>query len=281
MAIRKPLRKRPGKPSGDSPSSKETTTTKAPLRRRTTKPETASPRTTSAGIARGADGFDRAREQQSRQQEEFDRRKEKPYAFRITQKDITARKNEVELLYLDKVPFFVRLHTIPNARGGFDDEVCLADTGEDCPLCRKLGKEGTWTLVMTALDKRSYRNREGVLVKQSKKLVIAKTRNIDKFERQYKKHGTLRGLVCTHRRQGAKEASIGEDLEFKPKLVPEAIIAKSGDLSKTTDYAKVFAALSPDAMESRYANIGPQTGGGGRPGAGRAKQDDDDDAPAW
>ena len=236
--------------------------------------------TPTVGTARGPDGFSRAREQQIRQQEDYDRKKEKPFPFRITQKDMKEKRNVVDMLYLDKEPFFVRLHTVPNGHGGFDDEVCLADTGGICPLCQQLGKEGTWTLVLTALDKRPYRNRDGVLTKQSKKLVMVKSRNIDKFERQYQKHHTFRGLVCTHRRHAPKEASIGEDLEFKDKLVPEVVIAKSGDLSKVTDYAKAFAALSQEAMASKYANIDTSHDsgfGGGR----KTVSHDDEDAPSW
>lgn len=276
MAIRKPLRKKPG---ATSATSAPKSAIRRPASSKSTTSAKSAPRTSNAGMARGADGFGKAREQQARQQEEFDRKKEKPYPFRITQKDITAKKNVVDLLYLDTEPFFVRLHTVPNGRGGFDDEVCLADTGEPCPLCQKLGKEGTWTLVLTALDKRPYRNREGKLIKQSKKLVYVKSRNIDKYERQYNKHKTFRGMVVTHRRHGGKEASIGEDLEFKAKLVPGAVVAKSGDLAKVTDYAKAFAPLSVEAMESKYANLsgGNQVGGGGR---GR-QNDDDDDAPQW
>lgn len=279
MAIRKPLRKKPGSSTGSSGQAQK------PAVRRISSTKTggskkSAPRPSNAGMARGADGFNKARDQQARQQEEFDRKKEKPYPFRITQKDITAKKNVVDLLYLDTEPFFVRLHTVPNGRGGFDDEVCLADTGEPCPLCQKLGKEGTWTLVLTALDKRPYRDRQGKLIKQSRKLVYVKSRNIDKYERQYKKHGTFRGMVVTHRRHGAKEASIGEDLEFKSKLVPGAVIAKSGDLAKVADYAKAFAPLTVDAMESKYANVGTSNGGG-YGGGNRNSNDDDGDAPQW
>lgn len=280
MVVRRPLRKKPGatKPAA-------TTSAKTPIRRPSStgkSPTTkTAPRTTSAGMAKGADGFNRAKEQQDRQQEEYDRKKEKPFPFRITKKDMQERKNVADLLYLDKEPFFVRLHTVPLGGNRYEDEVCLADTGEPCPLCHKLGKEGTWTLVMTALDKRPYRTREGKLVRQSKKLVMAKSRNIAKFERQFLKHKTFRGLICTHRRAQDKEASIGEDLEFKTKLVPEAVLSKSGDLAKVTDYAKAYAPLSADAMESKYAHLGSGGGGGGGGGNRRASEEEDDGAPQW
>lgn len=276
MAIRKPLRKSPGATVSGKPIVKNSV-----RRISSTTSKNPKPSASTVGTARGADGFSRAKEQQARQQEDYDRKKEKPFPFRITQKDMQEKKNAVDMLYLDKEPFFVRLHTVPNGRGGFDDEVCLADTGENCPLCQQLGKEGTWTLVLTALDKRPYRSREGVLTKQSKKLVMVKSRNIDKFERQYQKHHTFRGLVCTHRRHGPKEASIGEDLEFKDKLVPEAVIAKSGDLSKVTDYTRAFAALSPDAMASKYAHVDTSSNYGSGGGVRKAAPQDDEDAPSW
>lgn len=239
--------------------------------------ETSSKPKKSAAIT-GAAGFQAANQQQKRQQEEYERRKEKPFAFRITQKDMQEGKSEVELLYLDTDPFFVRLHTVKNARGGYDDEVCIADTGEQCPLCTKLGKEGTYTLMLTALDRRAYRNREGQLIKISKKLVPVKSRNIAKFERQWKKHGTFRGLVATHRRHGAKEASIGEDIEFNDKLVSEVVIKKStrgkAELMNAPDYNKIFPTPTAQQLAERYGGDLPDQGysGGG---------DDEDEGISW
>jgi hypothetical protein len=216
----------------------------------------------------GEAGFAIANRQQKRQQEEYERRREKPFAFRITQGDISKGNNTVELLYLDQQPFFVRLHTIKNPRGGFDDEVCIADTGEICPLCKMLGKEGTYTLMLTALDKRPYRNREGQLVKLSKKLIPIKSRNIAKFERQWKKHGTFRGLVAIHRRHGAKEASIGEDIEFKDRLVSEETIQKlvrgKQELLSPPDYFKIFPTPTAQELIERYGGnklLAEQSGG--------------------
>lgn len=274
-AIRRPLRKKEGA---------TTSTSRRPVTGKKLKSPAGRKSMAGAGTASGADGFARASAQQERQQEDFERRKEKPFAFRITAEQIKKKENVVDLLYLDKDPFFARLHTVPNPSGGFDDEVCLADTGEPCFLCQRLGKEGTWTLILTALDKRPYRTREGVLVKQSKRLVMVKSRNIDKFERQFTKRKSFRGMVVTHRRTGAKEASIGEDLEFKTKTVPEAMIAKSGpELSTVTDYSKVFAALTPEQMESKYAGVSAGNSYGGARGAGTraATSSSDDDSPVW
>jgi len=270
MAIRRPKVKRP------APASSPSSSAKKPVRAKAGKIDD---KPAKSAVVKGAAGFAAAQKQQERQQEEYERRKEKPFAFRITQKDISDRKNEVELLYLDEEPFFVRLHTVKNARGGFDDEVCIADTGETCPLCVKLGKEGTHTLVLTALDKRAYRNREGQLIKMSKKLVPVKSRNIAKFERQWKKHGTFRGLVAVHRRHGQKEASIGEDIEFKEKLVPELMIKKAtrnkDELLKVPDYYKIFPTPTAQQLAERYD--GPisdgRSGGGG--------EDDDDEGISW
>lgn len=229
-----------------------------------------------SALVTGNAGFKAADQQQKKQQAEYERRKETPFAFRITQAEMSKGNNSAKMLYLDETPVFVRLHTIKNARGGFDDEICIADTGEPCPLCRKLGKEGTHTLVLSALDTRSYRNREGVLIKISKKMVHVKARNIAKFERQFKKHGTFRGLVAMHRRHGNKEASIGEDIEFEDKLVSELAIKKAtknkAELMQPADYAKIFPPTSAEQLAERYGEDMPLSGGGGA-------NDDDDDIP--
>jgi hypothetical protein len=235
-----------------------------------------------AGI-RGTEGFAAAKQQRQKQQEEYERKKEKPYPFRITAADIRSGKSEVDLLYLDTDPYFVRLHTVKLGENRFDDEVCLVDKGVNCPLCRKTGKEGSYVMVLTALDKRPYRDRQGQLVQVSKKLVYVKGRNMEKFERQYKKFGTFRGLVCTHRRSTDKEASIGEDLEFKTKLVPEAALAKYRDLAKPADYDKAFVPLSVEEMREKYIDYVHESGYGDSRGSsvrsGGGKSDDDDDSP--
>lgn len=273
MAIRRPTLRKPGA----APSAKAKATTKkrpassAPKGRSRTRPSEAD-----AGIVKGEAGFQQSRKQQERRQEEYDRKKEKPFAFRITAKDMQERRNEVPLLYLDTEPTFIRLHTVKTGPNRFDDEVCIADQGVNCPLCLKTGKEGVWTLMLTALDKRQYRNREGQLIKVSKKLVPIKGKNIAKFERQYKKHGTFRGLVATHVRTGAKEASIGEDIEFKPKLVPSAALRKYGENSEPANYTKAFVPLSYEDMRERYADYSDDGGFGGARGSGQRGGSDDD-----
>ena len=234
------------------------------------------------GIASGASGFARAKEQTQRRQEEYERKKERPFAFRITQTDISSGKNEVKLLYLDREPTFVRLHTVKVGANRYDDEVCLADRGVNCPLCAKTGQEGSWTLMLTALDKRPYRDKNGTLIKVSKKLVPVKGKNVAKFERQYKKHGTLRGLVATHVRSGAKEASIGEDIEFQDKLIPERELLKYKELANPANYAKAFVPLSYEEMAAKYANYtNDDRGYGGSRGQGRTGGADEDGEVSW
>jgi hypothetical protein len=276
MVIRRPNLKKPGTASSAKP---RTVAKKRPG----SSPSKTTRQSSDSGIVKGSAGFQQSRKQQERRQEEYDRKKEKPFAFRITAKDMQERKNEVKLLYLDTEPTFIRLHTVKTGANRFEDEVCIADQGVNCPLCLKTGKEGVWTLMLTALDKRQYRNREGQLVKVSKKLVPVKGKNIAKFERQYKKHGTLRGLAATHVRSGAKEAYIGEDIEFESKLLPERVLTKYGEHAITADYDKAFPILSYEEMNERYADYTDDGGFGGARGGSKKGygEDDEDGEVSW
>lgn len=222
-----------------------------------------------AGFDRGAAGFKKAGEKRQRQEEEYERRKNTPFDFRLKPGD------EAEVVILDdEDPFFVTLHKVKTAQGRWEDEVCLADTSERCPLCDSLGKEGSYTMVLTVLDRRPYKIKngpnKGKVIKASRKLMHVKGRNLAKFQRQWKKHkGNWRGLKIMCRRDGDKEAAIGEDLEFMGK-VKETALKKFGENAVPAPYEDIYAIPTADELRKRHrlSNKGV---------AGSEEFDDDED----
>lgn len=227
-----------------------TTTTRStsPKRRIRSKNKTED---TAQAFDRGSAGFGKARDKRERQEEEYQRKKETPYDFRLKPGD------EAEVAILDnEEPFFVTLHKVKNNQGRWEDAVCIAPTGVACPLCSSTGKEGSYCMILTVLDRRPYKIQNGPnagkTIKNSKKLMAVKGRNLAKFERQYNRaNGNWRGLRINCARTGDKEAAIGEDLEFLGKL-KESVLAKYGENATPADYTKIFEVPSAAELAARY-----------------------------
>lgn len=205
----------------------------------------------SAAYDTGEVGFAKAQHKQQRQQEEYERKKETPFDFRLKPGD------EAEVVILDdQPPFFVTLHKVKNNQGRWEDAVCIAPTGVSCPLCASTGKDGSYCMMLTVLDRRPYKIQSGPnagkVIKNSKKLMAVKGRNLAKFHRQYKRHkGNWRGLRVNCARAGDKEAAIGEDLEFLGK-VSEVALKKYGENAVPADYLKIFEVPTVKELAQRY-----------------------------
>ncbi len=245
----------------------------APSSRTATKasPTTASkkPVPKRSGFDRGSAGFAKAQQKRQRQEEDYQRKKDTPFGFWL------KPGSEAEVIILDKgEPFFVSLHKVKDARGRFVDEVCIADSGQHCPLCASLGKEGSYTMVLSVLDRRPYKTKDGKTIKISKKLMFVKGRNLPKFDRFYNGKGkeNFRGVKLICRRDGEKESAMGEDVEFGAR-VSEDFLAKFADTGKAADYEKIFAMPSAEDLAKRYTLAKGGKGGA----AGREEFEEDGD----
>lgn len=227
----------------------------------------------------GSAGFQRAKQINETREAQYEKQRATPYRLRLKPKE-----EEVEIVILDPVAFFVREHTFQQGKN-WVNEVCIMDTGVACPLCSMLGKEGSYTLMMTGIDKRQFKTRDGKTIKISKKLVPAKAKNIGKFERIWKKHGNnLRGLVISFSRDTDKESSIGESIEPTGKRLNEAQLAKLGDMAVLPNYEEIFALPSADELRDRYkidAPVGSESFGRTSGGKTAAANDEIDDSDPW
>lgn len=200
------------------------------------------------GFDRGSSGFAKAQVKRQRQEEDYQRKKDTPFSFWL------KPGASAEVIILDKgEPFFVSLHKVKGANNKWVDEVCIADTGQACPLCASTGKEGSYTMVLSVLDRRPYTMRDGKTIKVSKKMMLVKGRNLPKFQRIYEGKGkqNLRGIKLTTRRDGDKESAMGEDVEFGGR-VSEEFLAKFADIAKPADYTKIFEMPTAAELAKRY-----------------------------
>jgi hypothetical protein len=239
--MKKPIRKIRTRTATATPTTKKTVsrtkTTKASVKKRPSK----------AGFTRGASGFDVATQKREAQEEDYERRKNTPFGFYL------KPKNSAEVILLDDGdPFFVSLHKIKH-NGYWEDVVCIADTGVNCPICEKEGKAGSYCMILSCLDRRPYKTKAGENIKVSKKLFIVKGRNLPKFERQFKgkAKGNFRGVKVMCTRDGDKEASIGEDLEFLGRI-KESALAKFGENATPADYEDIYKIPTADELRLRY-----------------------------
>jgi len=253
------------RPTATKPSTASTVKT-----RKRTVATTGGKRSVSGATARGSEGFERGKQKREAQEAEYEKQKNTPFTFRLQPGE------DAEVVILDsEPPFFVSLHKVKNARGRWEDEVCIADSGVTCPLCESEGKAGSYTMVLTVLDRRPYKIKSGPnagkIIKNSKKLLHVKGRNLPKFERQYKgkANKNFRGVKLACHRDGDKESAMGEDLQFLGR-VPEGTLAKFGDNGVPADYETIYAIPDAEELRSKH-NVSKGTVAG-------AEEFEDDDA---
>lgn len=209
------------------------------------------------------DGFTVAREQKEVADKKYAKRKEQPFRLRM-------QLNETrDVVVVDKgMPFFLHEHHWKGKDGKWNQfEVCRKTAGI-CPLCNKLDKESYYAMVMTVIDLQSYKDKNGKLVRASKKLLVIKLGMIAKYERLYKQYGTLRGVKLQLARDGSKAPNTGDGVVVLEKLseVKLAAAAKSVDpknelkLLDAVKYDIAFEMLSEEDMLKVY-------GGSASPGS--------------
>lgn len=214
----------------------------------------------------GAAGFARGRQEKKRGDENA-RRRQLPWDFYI---DVKKGETQKDMILLDNEPVFIYEHSLQDSAGKWTTERCIRDTGH-CPLCTKLGKEGTYVLKLTCIDLTPYEKRDGTKMKATKRIVTVKTQQLSKFERMFEKYGTFRGLKVRCYRETDKEARIGSDFEVMAKLSEEKLAKYGKDLNSPLDFPKLFPLISEKELANRW-------GASRALGAKSLDEDDDDDA---
>lgn len=166
-----------------------------------------------SGGFRGSAGLARMREEQDRHEAAREAAKanaNQPFRFFVGQGETR------EIIVVDESPDFFRYeHNLENKRTGRWDlfTACIAEDA-NCPVCKVAEREPYYAMYLTIIDLTEYENRDGDTVEWSKKLLVIKPSQQKKFVRFFDKHGTLRGAKFSMTRDGQKDASIGNDIEF-------------------------------------------------------------------
>lgn len=179
----------------------------------------AAARGSSTGAARPS-AFIRGNQGRSRTDEELQHAKDK-------QEQRRAQANKPFRLYVpvgetrqfivcdDAPDFFLYEHALKDAEGRWGRlfSGCIKEFAT-CPVCRVAERESYYAMALTVVDLTPFDTRDGDTVDFSRKLLIVKPQQQKKFLRFYQKEGTLRGALFATTRDGDKDATIGNDIEF-------------------------------------------------------------------
>jgi hypothetical protein len=148
-------------------------------------------------------------------------------------------------------------HTCTRALGG-------------CPFCDAdpQGEQmrryfcGGWTVI----DHSEWTSKTGILVKNQKKLLVAKSDMVAVFRKKQELRGTLVGTKWHVFRSGAKKANIGDQWEFIENIDLDSSGLVDGENnpvdSGVIDYMKVLTPPTAEATQSILNQWRPSTVGG-------------------
>jgi hypothetical protein len=179
----------------------------------------------------------------------------------------TARAAKQGMPY-DKIknsPFFCYMHHWGYEEKKYQSEVCIRDGSEGCPLCARLGKEGSWEMMLTCIDSRPYTPKSGPnagkTVPISRKLYQVKTGVQPQFQRLWMQHHTYRGMVLRCFRDNSRSPSAGSTVQFERMMSEAELTAlankfKSKELITPTNYEVAFRRPTHADLVKRFGGTG-------------------------
>lgn len=215
--------------------------------------------------------------------------------------------------------FFLYEHSVQDDQGRWGKtEVCIKEHDVGCPLCQleggknsKVGRS-TYVMLLTVLDLRPYKNKDGKKIPYSRRIFAVKGSQIGDwmkiFDRAEQKFGTLRGLYLEVMRNDKQDASTGKpqlldnDMLFdhvkeKELLADYGHDAVVGDNNKVIkkadeditpfDYDAIFKRPTYDELARRYGVKSNRAGSAAdvddaeweRPSRRRVAEEDQEEAP--
>lgn len=120
------------------------------------------------------------------------------------------------IIITDDAPdFFMYEHALKDAEGRWGRLFTgCVKTFDSCPVCESTGRESYYAMFLSVIDFTPFTTRDGDTVEFSRKLMVVKPAQQKKFLRFYAKEGTLRGASFDMTRDGDKDPSIGNDIDF-------------------------------------------------------------------
>lgn len=186
-----------------------------------------------------------------------------------------------EIVIVDEAPDFFRYeHNLKNTRSGrWDIFTACINENANCPVCKNAERPAYFAMYLTIIDLTPYTTRDGDEVPWSKKLLVVKSAQQKKLVRLYERHKSMRGMILQMTRDGEKDASIGNDIEFVEFMSEDDLETYESEYkdqngkvhevigSEIYDYDELF----PEPTEQALRAI---VGGKAEPGS----RDDNDDA---
>lgn len=162
---------------------------------------------------RGNDGMRRTDDELELAKQKAEQRKaagNMPFRFRVP-----VGETRQIIICDDKPDFFLYEHSLKDAEGNWGKLFTgCVKTFDNCPVCESSGKESYYAMILTIIDLTPFTLRDGTEIEFSRKLLVVKPAQQKKFLRFFNKEGSLRGALFDMTRDGDKDSSIGNDIDF-------------------------------------------------------------------
>lgn len=218
-----------------------------------------------AWYATGKEGEQRAKAKQ----EELDREYNAPRRVWI------KPGNEILVTFLDDAGFYFTEHNLyKNGRFGWC-YTCLADY-DNCPMC-DAGFKPAPVCAFTVIDHSKFKSKKGKVYQNQKRLLVVKSRALEKLKDRRKEAGGLKYKVVRLKRFSDKESVTGEDFMVKraePWPIKKLLSFVPADIKnkdeikkwlKPYDYMEIFKPFSAEKLRRLLP------GGGGPPPIGSSE----------
>lgn len=179
-----------------------------------------------AKVSSGYHGSEGRRKMEEEQERQAARRELAQNSTMMPFRFFTPVGETRELVVIDEVPNFFRFeHNLkdPRTKKWSTFCACLAENA-NCPACKVAERGAYFAMYLTVIDLTPYESEKHGTVEWSKKLLVVKSAQQKKFTRLADKHGSMRGMVLSMTRDGEKDASIGNDIEFVEFMEEEELV---------------------------------------------------------
>lgn len=226
-------------------------------------------------------GFAAAQEALAKQQEQMAaNRPNTTFRFRIKPGE------DARVVFISSSPQLVaREHTVPGVRGGYDNVICLDESGENpeaCPFCRE-GNLAPVVAYFTVLHLTEFETRSGNTVVNPVRTLAAKSATITILQKYAEKQGDkgLTGMVFDVSRSNKRTSPNVGDVWMYDETISKAEIMELNPEAKPLDFDEEVIRYTFEQMESHVAkvNVGRDSRSDNR-GSGdapRRQRDEDND----
>lgn len=209
------------------------------------------------------------------------RKEESAANFAIPYRFFVKRGEKAELIICDDAVVFARYEHNYKGESGRRDQycACLQET-EICPACSALeDSRPYYGMFLTVIDESGYTKANGEVVPFTKKLLVIKSQQQEKWNRRIdthiEKYGTLRGaMVDVFRSDSQTSPATGDDIEFSGHIDLDSKESAdtyyreyenregktiTEDLREVVDYEELFKEPTVEELEEKF-NVAPPAG---------------------